>query len=289
MDPAARIIDVGYGGKQRAVGAWLVGDTLIDCGSQACVPTLLEGLGDDRPARLLLTHIHFDHAGAAGELVRRWPDLEVWVHPVGAPHLVDPTRLVDSARRVFGEQFETLVGDVVPVPQENIHLIEDGAQLGDFATAWTPGPRAPPRGFLDRRSGVCYPGRRRRRRARARRRDPPDAAAGHRSRRVARRRSSGSRAWSPTAFHLPHFGAVEDAAGAPRLIAAALDRHEAWAHFGFDALRTRTAAWLGERIRAGGRGGLLVRRPRGPSAEGIVRWLERSRQAEGGSARAPAT
>ncbi|HEX3519397.1 MAG TPA: MBL fold metallo-hydrolase, partial [Solirubrobacteraceae bacterium] len=98
---SAEIIDLRYGGRTGALGAWVDGETLIDCGPSACLPALLQGLGERRPERLLLTHIHFDHAGAAGALLAHWPELPVFVHPRGAPHLIDPSRLVASARRVF--------------------------------------------------------------------------------------------------------------------------------------------------------------------------------------------
>ena len=83
---------------------------LVDCGPVTCQPALLEGMGDWRPSALLLTHIHFDHAGGAGALVERWPDMPVYVHRRGARHLVDPSRLLASARRVFGDELDHLFG-----------------------------------------------------------------------------------------------------------------------------------------------------------------------------------
>jgi glyoxylase-like metal-dependent hydrolase (beta-lactamase superfamily II) len=82
--------------------SWWTGDVLVDCGPATALDNLLEALGDRQPRALLLTHIHFDHAGAAGALVERWPELEVWVHRRGARHLAAPERLEASARRVFG-------------------------------------------------------------------------------------------------------------------------------------------------------------------------------------------
>src|ERR1700722_2846553 len=101
----AEIIDLHYGGRPGALGAWISGDVLIDCGPSACLGRPLDGLGERGPSGLLLTHIHFDHAGPAGALVERWPELQVFVPPRGAPHLIDPSRLVSSARRVFGDRF----------------------------------------------------------------------------------------------------------------------------------------------------------------------------------------
>jgi glyoxylase-like metal-dependent hydrolase (beta-lactamase superfamily II) len=72
---------------------------------------------------LLLSHIHLDHAGAAGTLVREHPTLQVHVSAIGAPHLVDPSRLEASARRLYGETFDALWGELAPVPEENIRIV----------------------------------------------------------------------------------------------------------------------------------------------------------------------
>jgi glyoxylase-like metal-dependent hydrolase (beta-lactamase superfamily II) len=113
---------------------------LIDPGPASCLETLLEALGDEAPTAVLLTHVHLDHAGATGSLVRRWPDLEVYVHERGADHLIDPTRLLGSARRLYGEDMDRLWGEVLPVPEENISVLQGGEQLLDwFEVAYTPG------------------------------------------------------------------------------------------------------------------------------------------------------
>jgi glyoxylase-like metal-dependent hydrolase (beta-lactamase superfamily II) len=79
---------------------------------------------------LLLSHIHLDHAGAAGVLVREHPALQVHVSEIGAPHLVDPSRLERSARRLYGEAFDELWGELAPVPQENIRVVIGDEALG---------------------------------------------------------------------------------------------------------------------------------------------------------------
>ena len=136
-----RLIDVMHLGRPRVIGAWLVGDAVIDPGPTSCLDTLLQGLDGARPRALLLTHIHLDHAGASGSLVERWPDLEVYVHERGARHLVSPDRLLDSARQLYGEDMDRLWGDMVPVPEENIHVLGGGETLlsGEFEVAYTPG------------------------------------------------------------------------------------------------------------------------------------------------------
>ena len=94
-----RAIDVFHEGLEHVICAWQVDDVIVDPGPESTSDTLLDALGDEEPRALLLTHIHFDHAGAAGALVRRWPELEVWVHERGARHLADPTRLVALVSR----------------------------------------------------------------------------------------------------------------------------------------------------------------------------------------------
>jgi glyoxylase-like metal-dependent hydrolase (beta-lactamase superfamily II) len=74
---------------------------------------------------LLLSHIHLDHAGAAGVLVREHPELQIHVSPLGAPHLIDPSRLEKSARRLYGDEFDLLWGELAPVPIENVHETGD--------------------------------------------------------------------------------------------------------------------------------------------------------------------
>ena len=127
-------LDLLHLGRERVIGVYLLetddGLALFDCGPSTCVPALKDRLrehglelGDVR--HLLLSHIHLDHAGAAGILVREHPALQVHVSPIGAPHLVDPSRLERSARRLYGDEFDTLWGELAPVPQENVHETAD--------------------------------------------------------------------------------------------------------------------------------------------------------------------
>ena len=122
----AEPIDLYHAGAARTVGVYLLdssaGLALFDCGPSSCIPALKDGLaerghelGDVK--HLLLSHIHLDHAGAAGALVREHPELPVWVSEVGAPHLVDPSRLERSARRLYGDTFDELWGELAPVPE----------------------------------------------------------------------------------------------------------------------------------------------------------------------------
>jgi glyoxylase-like metal-dependent hydrolase (beta-lactamase superfamily II) len=136
-----RLIDVRHLGRERVIGCWQVGEVLVDPGPTSCLPTLLDALGDTRPRALLLTHIHLDHAGASGSLVRRWPEIEVYVHERGAPHLADPSRLLESARRLYGDDMDRLWGEFVPVPESQLRVLHGGETLfgGSFEVAYTPG------------------------------------------------------------------------------------------------------------------------------------------------------
>jgi glyoxylase-like metal-dependent hydrolase (beta-lactamase superfamily II) len=136
-----RLIDVRHLGRPRVIGCWVVDDLLIDPGPTSCLDALLAGLDGLAPRALLLTHIHLDHAGVSGSLVERWPELEVFVHERGAPHLIDPSRLLESARRLYGENMDPWWGEMVPVPEANVRVLSGGEQIlgGAFEVAYTPG------------------------------------------------------------------------------------------------------------------------------------------------------
>ena len=125
-------LDLHYFGTPRVIGAYLLqteaGPALFDCGPATTVGMLKERLAERGLAltdvrHLLLSHIHLDHAGAAGVLVREHPRLQVHVSEIGAPHLVDPSRLERSARRLYGEAFDSLWGELAPVPEANVHVV----------------------------------------------------------------------------------------------------------------------------------------------------------------------
>jgi glyoxylase-like metal-dependent hydrolase (beta-lactamase superfamily II) len=130
----AEPLDLRHLGRDRVIGSYLLetddGPALFDCGPATCVDALREGLAarglelaDVR--HLLLSHIHLDHAGAAGVLVREQPGLQVHVSEIGAPHLIDPSRLEASARRLYGDTFDVLWGELAPVPEANVHIVAD--------------------------------------------------------------------------------------------------------------------------------------------------------------------
>jgi glyoxylase-like metal-dependent hydrolase (beta-lactamase superfamily II) len=210
MGDEPSVIDLRWMGSTRCIATWRVGDVLVDCGPRTTLDRLLGELGDWRPRALLLTHIHFDHAGAAGALVTRWPDLQVYVHRRGARHMASPERLEASARRVFGDAFDERFGHLDPIPEENLHVLDGGERvLGAFDTVATPGHASHHISYLDG-DGYAYVG------------DvagvrvvedgpvllptpPPDIDLDAWARSV-----EAVAAWRPATLALPHFGAVSD-------------------------------------------------------------------------------
>jgi glyoxylase-like metal-dependent hydrolase (beta-lactamase superfamily II) len=154
----SRLIDTRHLGHDRVIGAHVVGGVIIDPGPESALGNWIEEL-EEPPRALLLTHIHLDHAGGAGTLVRRFPELAVYVSEVGAPHLTDPGRLLASAARLYGEEnMERLWGEVAPVPAERIVPLVDGEEVEGFDVLHTPGHAAHHVCFFDRQSGDAYVG-----------------------------------------------------------------------------------------------------------------------------------
>jgi glyoxylase-like metal-dependent hydrolase (beta-lactamase superfamily II) len=134
-----RPIDVRHLGTERVICSWEHDGVVVDPGPESCLETLLAELGPEPPRAVLLTHIHFDHAGAAGALARRF-GIPVHVHERGARHLVDPSRLVASATRLYGEDgMRRLWGEVVPVPEEHLVVLRGGETVLGHRVAYTPG------------------------------------------------------------------------------------------------------------------------------------------------------
>jgi glyoxylase-like metal-dependent hydrolase (beta-lactamase superfamily II) len=157
-----RPIDVRHKGIAKVICCWEVDGVLVDPGPQSTEGALLEALGGETPRAILLTHIHFDHAGATGSLLRRWPDLPVYVHERGAPHLVDPERLVASAGRLYGgaEGLRRLWGEVIPVPEENLRILSGGERdvEGAFRVEYTPGHASHHVSYFHEQSGCAFVG-----------------------------------------------------------------------------------------------------------------------------------
>ena len=211
-------------GQPGAVGAYLVKGpkpTLIDCGYATSYQSVLAGLAEagvmPKDVRYLIpTHVHLDHAGAAGRLVREMPNAEVIAHERGVPHLIDPARLIESSTRVFGESIMGLYGTPDPIPAERITAVgkEATLDLGEGLSATlvhTPG-HAPHQisVVLDRSRalftadavGIVYPGMK----ALIPTTPPPSFDPAELVRTIASLRQT-----EPTELLVPHFGARRDA------------------------------------------------------------------------------
>lgn len=143
-------LDLIFQGKKQAIAAYLIKTkdcaVLIECGPGSTLKELQAGLAANGLAiadvtHVLLTHIHLDHAGAAGYLARQGAD--VFVHPVGAPHMVKPEKLLASAGRIYGDRMDTLWGEFLPVPDDKLMIVQDGEEIKignlSFVAVNTPG------------------------------------------------------------------------------------------------------------------------------------------------------
>ncbi len=164
-------LDTLLGGWERVTAGYLIdGDApvLIETGSQSSVPALLAhldrlGLGADDLAGVVVTHIHLDHAGGVGDVARAFPRATVYVHPKGARHLADPTRLIDSAALVYGPLLDSLYGRLDPTPAERIHVLEDGEEIRvgparTLTTVDSPGHAKHHLALHDSSSGILFAG-----------------------------------------------------------------------------------------------------------------------------------
>ena len=169
--PGVIEIDTLLGGWQRVTAGYLLtgpAPVLVETGSQSSVPALLEalaglGVGPGDLAGVAVTHIHLDHAGGVGDVARAFPAATVYVHGKGARHLVDPSRLVDSAARVYGPLLDSLYGRLDPTPAERIHVLEDGEEIRVgpdrvLVTVDSPGHAKHHLALHDSASGVLFAG-----------------------------------------------------------------------------------------------------------------------------------
>ena len=151
-------IDLRFGGREQAICCHRIGDVLVDPGPQSCSATLLDALDGWKPKAIALTHIHLDHAGATGTLLRDWPSTEVWVHERGARHMADPEKLIASARQIYAERMDELWGEIAPVPQENLVVLEGGESRNGFEVKYTPGHAKHHVSYLHHDSGIVFAG-----------------------------------------------------------------------------------------------------------------------------------
>jgi glyoxylase-like metal-dependent hydrolase (beta-lactamase superfamily II) len=164
-------VDLNWTGRPRSIAALLMESdgtsVLIDPGPQSTLETLRAGLrdrGQDFRAldALLLTHIHLDHAGATGALVRENPNLKVYVHEFGLVHMIDPARLLASAGRLYGGDLQTLYGECTPVPEGNLKQLQGGEHIRiggtELEVFYTPGHASHHVTYWERASRTAFVG-----------------------------------------------------------------------------------------------------------------------------------
>jgi glyoxylase-like metal-dependent hydrolase (beta-lactamase superfamily II) len=165
------IIDVNWQDRPRSIACALLRSedsvALIDPGPSSGVMTLrkqlaVEGVQISDVNAILLTHIHLDHAGATGTLVHENPQIQVYVHEKGIPHMVAPEKLLKSASRLYGDSMQRLFGEFLPVPQANLHSLSGGEGLRiagrKLRVAYTPGHASHHVTYFDAEEGTVFVG-----------------------------------------------------------------------------------------------------------------------------------
>jgi len=276
-----QLIDLLHLGREQVIGAWRVGDVIVDPGPASCLEQLLPVLERHPPRAIALTHIHLDHAGASGSLAARFPELEIWVHERGAPHMSDPSRLLASASRIYGQNMDRLWGEFLPVPADRLRVLLSGERIGPFRVAYTPGHASHHVSYLHEPTGWAFTG------------DvagvrigsgptiaptpPPDIdlPAWRDSLQVIE-------GWRPEALAVTHFGVHHGFAEQLEELRGYLDEVESLA----GSLDARGfAAALAARFAAAPGASYLQATPPEQSYEGIARYLARKREAETGAGR----
>jgi glyoxylase-like metal-dependent hydrolase (beta-lactamase superfamily II) len=171
IGPGVVEIDTRLGGWTRMTAGYLIegpAPVLVETGSQSSAPALLAaldelGVAPTELAGIAVTHIHLDHAGGVGDVARAFPNATVYVHARGARHLVDPSRLVNSAAMVYGELLDSLYGRLDPTPAERIHVLEDGEKITigagrTLTTIYSPGHAKHHLALQDSQSGILFAG-----------------------------------------------------------------------------------------------------------------------------------
>jgi glyoxylase-like metal-dependent hydrolase (beta-lactamase superfamily II) len=231
------VLDLNFMGHAGAIASGVLegpgGLAIVDPGPASTLDGLRAALGA-RGASLaqvravLATHIHLDHFGAAGAIVRENPLVDVYVHERGTPHLVDPSRLVASARRLYGDEMDRLWGEVAPVPASNVRTLRGGERLvvagREVLVAYTPGHASHHVSYFDVQSGTAFTGdvggmRVGRAKYAMPPTPPPDIDVELWEESVERIRQ-----WRPRALFLTHFGLVDS----PEQHLADLVEHLRW-------------------------------------------------------------
>ena len=291
------VIDLEFQGRKNTIASYLIphadGALLIECGPGSTLPALEAGLAKEGfsfrdVTHVLVSHIHLDHAGAAGFLSRQ--GAQIFVHPNGAPHMLDPQRLLASAFRIYGDQMQTLWGDFLPVLEERLTVVRDGEEIlaGGLRILplHTPGHAEHHCCYLF--EDVCFTG------------DvggvrisgysylraplvPPELHIGKWRDTVVRLRSLGFKSIAPT-----HFGVFDDAPWHLDTLYSILDETEAWlekamaANPSLEELRGQYEAWMDEQSRLMNISEEVTRaytlaNPLGMGADGMMRYWKKVR------------
>jgi glyoxylase-like metal-dependent hydrolase (beta-lactamase superfamily II) len=164
-------VDLNFMGAEHVIASFVLlgGDSaaLVETGPTTGLEHLMAGLEEHDVApedvrQVFLTHIHLDHAGASGHLAELLPNATFYVHEVGYPHMVDPSKLLKSATRIYGERMEELWGEARPVPEDRLEVLEGGEEIeaadGVLAAYYTPGHAYHHLAYLEPDSGVLFAG-----------------------------------------------------------------------------------------------------------------------------------
>lgn len=292
-------IDLNFQGKSQAIASYLIRDrdavVLVESGPGSTLAGLEAGLRANGLSladvtHVLLTHIHLDHAGAAGQLSRY--GAQIYVHPVGAPHMRKPETLLASATRIYGDQMEALWGGFLPVEERQLHVVEDAEEIliGNlrFVALSTPGHAEHHNVYLF--EDVCFSG------------DvggvripgfpylrvpmpPPELHIGKWRATLARLRGQKVARIAPT-----HFGLFDDPEWHLREVEKGLDGAERWleqvmpSNPPIEELRAGFTAWIEARGREQGLSEDVTRsfalaNPLGMSADGLMRYWKRVKMA----------
>ena len=234
-----KFIDLSFLGMKRVIGSAVLegpsGLTIVDPGPASCLPALESGLKDlghrvEEVKAILLTHIHLDHAGATGTLLRRLPHAVAYVHERGAPHMIDPTKLLASAARLYGSNMDRFWGEFLPVSPERLRVLAGGEHIEiagrTLDVQYTPGHASHHVSYFDTTAGVAYVGDTAGIRVAG---DyikaptpPPDINL-----ELWEQSLQKIEAWKPTTLVLTHFGPVEDVVDHLRNFRSILERQSA--------------------------------------------------------------
>ncbi|MDQ3939783.1 MAG: MBL fold metallo-hydrolase, partial [Actinomycetota bacterium] len=162
------VIDTKMHNYDAITGTFVVSGArtaLVETGPKSSVQNVLAGLdahGIDALDWIIVTHVHLDHAGAAGTLAQHFPAARIAVHGIGAPHLADPRKLWTSAARIYGDRMDELWGGIDPVPEERIVVVNDGDRIDlggrELQAVETPGHAYHHHAFLDTSTGALFTG-----------------------------------------------------------------------------------------------------------------------------------